>query len=120
MKYDKAKYAERQQQGYPALPPLKMPEQPDDAFKAVQRAAEQMPTWTITNTDPASQTIEGYSTSGSLFHFNDDFVIQVRPGTDGGSLLDMRSKSRDGIGDFGVNYKRIVTFFAAVQPDSKS
>jgi uncharacterized protein (DUF1499 family) len=44
----------------------------------------------------------------------DDFVIQVRPAPDGtGSLIEMRSKSRDGIGDFGVNYKRIRMFFDA-------
>ena len=117
MKYDNAKYADRQLQGYGALPPLKMPEPPDDAFKAVQRTASQMPTWTITVTDPATRTIEGYAESG-LFHFNDDFVIQVRAGDAGGSLLEMRSKSRDGIGDFGVNHKRIKDFFAAISPGS--
>jgi uncharacterized protein (DUF1499 family) len=117
MKYDKAKFADKQLQGYGPLPPLKMPEAPDDAFKAVQHAAGQMPTWTITVTDPATHTIEGYSTSG-LFHFNDDFIIQVRAGDGGGSLCEMRSKSRDGIGDFGVNHKRIVDFFAAVAPGS--
>jgi uncharacterized protein (DUF1499 family) len=117
MKYDRAKYADRQLQGYGPLPPLKMPEPPDDAFKAVQRTAAQMPTWTITMTDPATRTIEGYATS-KLFHFNDDFVIQVRPGDGSGSLLEMRSKSRDGIGDQGVNHKRIMDFFAAVTPAS--
>jgi uncharacterized protein (DUF1499 family) len=119
MKYDKAKFADRQQQGYGPLPPLKMPEQPDDAFKAVQRTAAQMPTWTVTVTDPATHTIEGYSTSG-LFHFNDDFIIQVRPGDGGGSLLEMRSKSRDGVGDFGINHKRIKDFLAAVAPGASS
>jgi uncharacterized protein (DUF1499 family) len=117
MKYDKSKYADRQLQGYGALPPLKMPEPPDDAFKTVQSKAAQMPTWTITATDPATHTIEGYSTSG-LFHFNDDFIIEVRPGDGGGSLLEMRSKSRDGVGDFGINHKRIKDFFVAVAPGS--
>ena len=117
MKYDKAKYADHQLQGYGPLQPLKMPEPPDDAFKAVQRTASQMPTWTITNTNLATRTIEGYSTSG-LFHFNDDFIIQVRQGEGGGSLLEMRSKSRDGIGDNGVNHKRIKDFFAAISPGS--
>jgi uncharacterized protein (DUF1499 family) len=117
MKYDKAKYADRQLQGYGPLAPLKMPEPPDDAFKTVQRTASQMPTWTITNANTATRTIEGYSTS-VLFHFNDDFIIQVRQGEGGGSLLEMRSKSRDGIGDFGVNHKRIKDFFAAISPGS--
>src|ERR1700683_144891 len=117
MKYDKDKYADRQLQGYGALDPLKMPERPDDAFKNVQRVASQMPDWSIISTDPKTRTIEGYATS-QLFHFNDDFIIQVRPSDGGGSLLEMRSKSRDGIGDFGVNYKRIRSFFAAVSPDT--
>jgi len=119
MKYDRAHYADRQLQGYGPLAPLKMPEPPDDAFKAVQKTAAQMPTWTITNVDASTHSIEGYATSG-LFHFNDDFVIQVRPGPEGGSLLEMRSKSRDGIGDFGVNHKRIKDFFAAVEPGAAS
>jgi uncharacterized protein (DUF1499 family)/drug/metabolite transporter superfamily protein YnfA len=119
MKYDKEKYAKKQTEGYPPLAPLKMPEPPDDAFKTVQRTAAQMPTWTITITDPATRTIEGYSTS-DLFHFNDDFVIVVRQGESGGSLLEMRSKSRDGIGDNGVNHKRIKDFFAAISPGSAS
>lgn len=119
MKYDRAKYADRQLQGYGPLTPLKMPEPPEDAFKAAQKTAEQMPDWTIINVNPSTRTIEGYSTS-AMFHFNDDFVIQVRPGEGGSSLLEMRSKSRDGIGDFGVNHKRIKDYFTAVSPGANS
>lgn len=117
MKYDKGKYADRQKGGYGALEPLKMPETADDAFKIVEKKAREMPGWEITNADPASRTIEGVSTS-ELFHFQDDFVIQVRPGENNGSLLEMRSKSRDGVGDLGVNYQRIEQFFATVTPDT--
>jgi uncharacterized protein (DUF1499 family) len=114
MKYDKVKYAARQQQGYGVVEPLKMPESPDDAFRTVQKKAAEIPAWQITATDPQTRTIEGYCTSG-LFHFQDDFVIQVRQDPAGsGSLLEMRSKSRDGVGDLGVNYKRIKRFFAKV------
>jgi uncharacterized protein (DUF1499 family) len=119
MKYDRARYADRQLRGYGPLTPLKMPAPPDEAFQTVQRTAAQMPSWTITATDPATHTLEGYSTS-SLFHFNDDFVIQVRADPSGGSLVEMRSKSRDGIGDFGVNHQRIKNFFAAISPSSSS
>ncbi len=41
-------------------------------------------------------------------------MIQIRPTPDGVSLIEMRSKSRDGIGDFGVNAKRIRRFFDRV------
>ncbi len=117
LKYDKAKYAERQKRGYGAVEPLKMPETPGDAFTIVQKKASEMPGWEITSVDPATRTIEGVATS-SLFHFQDDFVIQVRPGEGGGSLLEMRSKSRDGVGDLGANYLRIEKFFASVTPNS--
>ncbi|HEY6417633.1 MAG TPA: DUF1499 domain-containing protein [Candidatus Binataceae bacterium] len=115
MKYDKDKYAARQTTGYPApLAPLKMDSDPAATFEKVKAAAAQMPNWQITATDPKAMTIEGVSTS-KLFHFDDDFIIQVRPADGGGSLVEMRSKSRVGVGDFGVNYTRIATFFARLK-----
>jgi uncharacterized protein (DUF1499 family) len=119
MKYDPAKYSAAQHAGYPDLQALKVPQPPDAAFAAAQHAASMMPNWQVTNADPATHTIEGVSTS-NLFRFQDDFVIQVRPGDGGGSLVEMRSKSRDGIGDLGVNYKRIKDFFAAMQSQQPS
>jgi uncharacterized protein (DUF1499 family) len=114
MKYNKLRYAERQSTGYGGLAPLKVATDPDATFAKVEATAKQMPTWLITSDDPKVRALEGVATS-DLFHFHDDFVIQVRPATDGpGSLIEMRSKSRVGIGDFGVNYKRIKTFFDAL------
>ena len=110
MKYDKAKYADRQQAGYGPIGPIKEHLSPADAFARVTEVAKASPNWTITYTDPATNTFEVVATS-KLFHFNDDVVIQVRPSSDGASLIEMRSKSRDGIGDFGVNARRIRHFF---------
>jgi uncharacterized protein (DUF1499 family) len=109
MKYDKQKFAARQSAGYPDLAPLKMPTDPSATFAKVEATAKEIPSWEITTEYPNTHSLEGVATS-RLFHFNDDFVIQVRP--DGaGSVIEMRSKSRDGIGDFGMNYKRIKMFF---------
>jgi uncharacterized protein (DUF1499 family) len=48
-----------------------------------------------------------------VFGFEDDVVIRVRPAPAGsGSVIDVRSKSRDGKGDLGVNAERIRTFVA--------
>jgi uncharacterized protein (DUF1499 family) len=58
--------------------------------------------------DPAAGTLEANETT-RLFHFVDDVVVRVRP-SDGGSVVDVRSKSRDGRGDMGVNAKRIRAF----------
>jgi uncharacterized protein (DUF1499 family) len=41
--------------------------------------------------------------------FKDDVVVRVRPGS-GGSHIDVRSKSRIGKGDMGVNAARIRSY----------
>ncbi len=113
MKYNKAKYADRQLAGYGPIGPIKERLSPADAFARVTEVAKASPTWTITYSDPATNTLEAVATS-KLFHFHDDVVIQIRATPDGASLIEMRSKSRDGIGDFGVNARRIRHFFDRV------
>jgi uncharacterized protein (DUF1499 family) len=113
MKYNKAKYADRQLAGYGPIGPIKERLDPDAAFARVTEVAQAIPNWKITYSDPATKTMEAVASSG-LFHFQDDVVIQVRPTSDGASLIEMRSKSRDGIGDFGVNAKRIRRFYDRV------
>ena len=130
MKYDRARLEPIQTRYYPKLEPLRHDEKPDDAFARVKAAAKvplvagrqiaaQIPPaagWFIVYVDPATRTIEGVETS-HLFRFRDDFVIQVRPGPgSNSSLVEMRSRSRDGLGDFGVNYNRIRGFFAMLKP----
>jgi len=117
LKYDKAKYADAQTSAYGTLAPLTVNGDPAQAFEKVKAAAAQMPNWAITSTDPATDTLEGYDTS-FLFRFKDDFVIQVRPAPDAGkSLVEMRSKSRDDGRDFGMNYRRIESFFDQLKAD---
>lgn len=115
MQYNRAKFEPVQESGYAKLQPLKLDERPDDAFAKVKAAANTMPGWRVVYTDPATRTIEGIEIS-RLFRFVDDFAIQVRPGPDANtSLVEMRSRSRDGTGDFGVNYNRIRGFFTMLQ-----
>ena len=113
MKYDKAAYADKQQAGYGLIGPIKERLEPSAAFERVREVAQAVPTWKITYTDTTKNTLEAVSTS-RLFHFQDDIVIQIRPTPDGESLIEMRSKSRDGKGDLGVNAKRIRRFFDRV------
>jgi uncharacterized protein (DUF1499 family) len=113
MKYPGASFAAQQGAGYPDLAPLRLPVPPDQAFQRVEAAAKQMPNWEILRTDATAHTLEGVATS-SLFRFKDDFVVEVRP-QDGGSVVEMRSKSRDGKGDIGANAARIKAFFAKLQ-----
>src|SRR5713226_3671547 len=60
--------------------------------------------WRISRAD--ADSFEAIATS-RLFGFQDDIVIRVRPDGTGTSRVDMRSKSRDGKGDRGVNAARI-------------
>jgi uncharacterized protein (DUF1499 family) len=99
---------------YADLAPLKMDGPPDVVFAKVAILAGRIPTWQITRNDPQTHTLEGIATSG-LFKFHDDFIIEVRPADGGGSLVEMRSKSRDGTGDLGANYHRIVSFLNIVK-----
>jgi uncharacterized protein (DUF1499 family) len=95
---------------YPDLKPLHLAEAPDAAFAQAVRLAEQQPAWQVLYVNGSSRIFEGVATS-SLFRFQDDFAVRVRPeGT--GSVVDMRSKSRDGTGDLGVNAERIRNFFS--------
>jgi uncharacterized protein (DUF1499 family) len=113
MEYPGPSFAEQQRAGYPDLAPLQLNASPDEAFKRVEAAAKQMPTWQITRSDAAAHAVEGVDTT-RLFQFKDDFVIEVRP-QDGGSVVHMRSKSRDGRGDIGANATRIRAFFAQLK-----
>ncbi len=113
MKYPGPSFAEQQRAGYPDLAPLLLNASPDEVFRRIEAAAKQMPTWQITRTDVGARAIEGVDTT-RLFQFKDDFVIEVRP-QDGGSVVHMRSKSRDGRGDIGANAARIKAFFAKLK-----
>lgn len=110
MSYPGETFAQQQAAGYPDLNPLSLEHSPKEVFERVQQAAQEMPLWEITRTDFTALALEGFATS-RLFRFGDDFVIEVRP-AEGGSVVHMRSKSRDGRGDVGANAARIQAFFA--------
>ena len=67
---------------------------------------------------PVVATIEATATSG-IFQFVDDIVIRIQ-GPDGAgaahSMVDLRSKSRDGQSDLGANAARIRAFVEALTP----
>jgi uncharacterized protein (DUF1499 family) len=110
MQYPGATFAEQQRAGYPDLAPLKLALPVDEAFTRAVAAARSLPDTEVTRVDAGAHAVEGTSTT-RVFRFQDDFVIEVRP--DGaGSVVQMRSKSRDGKGDVGANAARIQALFA--------
>ncbi len=90
---------------------------PTDAFARALRTAEQLG-WTIVATDPESGRIEA-SQRSRWFGFTDDVVIRVAP-AESGSRVDIRSVSRMGRGDFGVNATRVRACLAALRTASPS
>mgnify|MGYP000510025812 CR=1 FL=1 len=69
------------------------------------RAAAERLGWVVAAEDPTTGHLEATDTT-RFFRFVDDVVVRVRP--DGsGSIVDIRSKSRDGRGDLGANAARI-------------
>ena len=119
LKYDRAKYAVLQQKGYGTVAPLKLNAPPAAVFAKVKVMAAAIPSWRVTYTNPDTKTLEGVATS-RIFRFKDDFVIQVRPDGNGASLVEMRSKSRDGVGDLAKNYHRLERFFARLAASAPS
>ncbi len=68
--------------------------------------------WQVAVSDPVQGRLEATATS-TFFRFKDDVVLRVKPTEDGtGSVVDMRSVSRMGVSDIGVNAKRVRAFLA--------
>jgi uncharacterized protein (DUF1499 family) len=100
-----------QRAAYPELAPIRVAAPPAEALARARDAAAALG-WEIVLVDPERGVLEGRAIS-RLFRFVDDVVVRVRP-TDGGSVVDVRSKSRDGRGDLGANAARIRAFAAAL------
>ena len=68
--------------------------------------------WEVVVADPVEGRLEATDTT-RFFRFKDDVVVRVRPTEDGtGSIVDMRSISRVGVSDLGMNAKRVRSFIA--------
>ncbi|WP_333570193.1 DUF1499 domain-containing protein [Sphingorhabdus sp.] len=68
--------------------------------------------WEVAVSLPEEGRFEATETS-AFFQFKDDVVLRVRPSETGeGSIVDMRSVSRVGVSDLGMNAKRVRAFLA--------
>jgi uncharacterized protein (DUF1499 family) len=101
---------------YTDVRPLPLTRSMDDVMVQVTKLAQSEPGWTIVNTrvGPEEVLIQG-TASSKVFHFVDDFVVRITRESHGGSVVDMRSKSRDGKSDLGVNAQRIENFLGQLQ-----
>jgi uncharacterized protein (DUF1499 family) len=104
--------AAQQRAAYPAVRPVQTGLPPEQAFAAALAVAQDEG-WELVAAVPAEGRIEATDTT-LWWGFTDDIVIRVRP-EDGGSRIDVRSKSRIGIGDFGTNAARVEAFLARLE-----
>jgi uncharacterized protein (DUF1499 family) len=105
--YDLAANAAKQQNAYPRVKPIRTDRSVDSSFDRALDVLGSM-RLDVVNVDRDDGVIEAVATS-FWFGFKDDVVVRVRARGDG-ATVDMRSVSRVGVGDLGVNAKRIEEF----------
>lgn len=103
--------AELQRKHYPDVQPLLLNAPPADAFTRAQKAAESLG-WEVVSASPSEGMLVATDTTG-WFGFTDDIVVHVHA-TSSGSRIDVRSTSRVGKSDVGMNAKRIRGFLGRV------
>jgi uncharacterized protein (DUF1499 family) len=109
--YEGPAVAAQQTRGYPDIGPLRLAVPPDRAFAQAESAARKLG-WQIAAAVPGEGRLEATDTT-RWFGFKDDIVVRVAAAP-GGSRVDVRSVSRVGRSDLGVNARRIRAFQAAV------
>ena len=95
---------------YSDLRPVRLALAPAETVQRAEKLARERG-WAVANVDRQSGILEATATT-LFFRFKDDVVVRVRPdpARTGGSIVDMRSISRVGGSDVGVNAKRIRSF----------
>jgi uncharacterized protein (DUF1499 family) len=104
--------AAQQRRAFPDLVPLDLAVSPERAFGAAEAAARDLG-WEIVAAVPAEGRLEATATT-PWFGFKDDVVVRVRP-RGAGSRVDVRSLSRIGVGDLGVNAARVRAFLGRLR-----
>jgi uncharacterized protein (DUF1499 family) len=99
--------ANLQKAGYPDIQPIVLKVPPAEAFKKVDQVAMAMG-WDVVARAPAEGRLEAIDTT-RWFGFHDDIVVRIKA-EGSGSRIDIRSKSRVGNSDLGVNAQRIREF----------
>ncbi len=109
--------AAQQRKAYPRIGPSQSKLAPDQAFERALTAARDMG-WTIVAAVPPEGRIE--ATATTLFYgFKDDIVVRVKAvGVGNGSRIDVRSESRVGKSDIGMNARRVEAFLKRIETSS--
>ena len=85
---------------------------PQEVFAAASEVVADFG-WELIDANAVDGRIEA-TASTRWFGFKDDVVVRLRSGSANSTILDVRSKSRIGLSDVGVNANRIRAFTAAL------
>ena len=115
-------FANLQRAKYPDVLPLKLKAPPSVSYQAALIAARTVPNWRIVHEEPEKFHFEAVAET-EFFHFQDDIAVEIRAdidpkaGLEGEpqSVLHVRSRSRVGRFDFGMNARRVQQFAAKVK-----
>lgn len=110
--YGGEEVAKQQKSFYSGLETLRLEVTPGRAYDKALKAAREMP-WQIVAENKEELRIEAYDKL-PWFGFIDDVVIRIDT-TRQGSKIDVRSVSRVGRGDLGVNADRIKDYLAEIK-----
>jgi uncharacterized protein (DUF1499 family) len=102
-----------QRAAYPDIAPVFTTLPVQQAFGAALAVARSMPGWIVVAASAGEGHIEACQRS-RWFGFTDDVVIRVRP-ANSGARIDMRSASRKGTRDYGVNAARVRAYMRALR-----
>lgn len=109
--YPGGKVADLQRAAYPDLESLDLALQPEPALEMATDVAREMG-WEIVSRNSADLQIEAVDTT-LLFGFKDNVAVRLRP-DNGHTRVDVRSQSRLGRIDRGVNARRIRAYLDAL------
>ena len=108
-----ARWKAMHREAYGDLRTVRVPMNVEDSIRRAEALARERG-WEIVHSDPEGGRLEATETS-LFFRFKDDVVVRARPAPEGGSQVDMRSISRVGQSDVGVNAKRVRDFLRDLQ-----
>ncbi len=112
MEYPEERVAKLQQTAYPDLVPLLLPVTSEQAFKhALAIITDEG--WDVVAKVPGEGRIEA-EVSSLLYGFKDEVVVRIAT-SNGGAIVDVRSRSRIGHIDRGTNAKRIRNYLKALK-----
>lgn len=110
--YSGPETAAAQKLAFPDLQPL-YASQPASVVFAAARDTVTDKGWTLVDANEGEGRIEATAETGWV-RFKDDVVIRVRA-ENGQTIVDVRSKSRVGRGDMGVNARRVRDYIGSLQ-----